>query len=87
MRTVNNPKNSVGSGVKPRYSASGLSGSSMAIATMLSEVTVSQRFGWLEKGLRRVRMMNITSTYVAIDSTNQPVRNSVSPASNTAMSR
>ena len=51
-------------------------------AAQASVVPSSGRLGRLwKKGMRRVRMRKITSVWVASDSTNQPERKSVGPAS------
>ena len=56
------------------------------MATTANEVAASSRCARLLNGLARVRMMKITNTCVASDSTNQPVRNSALSACNTASS-
>ena len=64
--------------------ARGVNGSSAATATTVSEQAISHGLGRLLKGFLRVRMMKMTSTCVAMDSMNQPVWKSASPAWKTA---
>ncbi len=82
-------KKASGSVVKPSGSASAVNGSTAPIAAQASGSTSIGRLGRLRrKGTRRVRMTKITSVWVASDSTNQPLRNSLSPAfSTTSMTK
>jgi hypothetical protein len=77
-------KNCHGGGVKPRVAASGEIVSATPIATTVRLVTVSKTLGRLRKhGTLRVRMAKMISVWVASDSTNQPVRNSMASACST----
>ena len=58
--------------------ASGVNGRTAPIAAQVIGSTIIARLGRLRKnGTRRVRMTKTTSVWVASDSTNQPVRNSL----------
>src|SRR6266540_863730 len=77
-------KKSAGRESKPSVSARGENGMMTPAATHRSVVASSGGLGRLRKnGTRWVRMMKFTSVWVARDSTNQPLWNSVSPASKT----
>lgn len=77
-------KNTAGSAWKPRSAASGEYGRYAPIATTTSTATTIVVLGRLrQNGTRRVRMTNTTRVWVASDSTNQPERNRLGPASNT----
>ena len=75
-------KNASGSEAKPSTCASGVNGSDRADrGAARSAVTIIGRLGRLRRnGTRRVRITKITSVWVASDSTNQPLRNSLWPA-------
>ena len=67
------PQEAAGSAVNPSTPATGENGSTTPTAAQASVVASSGRLGRLWKnGIRRVRMMKITSVCVASDSTNQP---------------
>lgn len=66
-------KNGSGGATKPRKTPKDVKGSKAANETTRKELTVSQVLGQLLKGFLRVRMMKMTSTWVANDSMNQPV--------------
>src|SRR5665647_137419 len=76
-------KNSGGGATKPSCAANGVNGNAIANRTTVKEVMVSAMLGRLLNGLPRVRITKITSTWVAMDSMNQPVWNSSSPAPKT----
>jgi hypothetical protein len=73
-------KKSGGGATKPRCPASGVRGNKTAVDRTTRQPTANHRLGRLLKGFLRVRMMKITSTCVAMDSMNQPVWKSASPA-------
>ena len=81
MRTK---KKKVGGAENPSRTPIEVKGSKTASATTVREVPMSHELGRLLKGFLRVRIMKITSTCVAMDSMNQPVWNSASPAWKTA---
>src|SRR5688572_13265370 len=78
-----NAKKSGGSGVKPSQGASGVNGRSAPAAAQALTPQARPRLGRLRQGGPAVRITKITSVCVARDSTNQPVRKRVGPASNT----
>ena len=67
--------------VKPSTWTRGLKGSTAPMTAHVGGVTSIGRLGRLRvNGTRRVRMTNTTRVWVARDSMNQPVRNSLCPA-------
>src|SRR6516164_1256010 len=68
-------KNGHGRGTNPSADATGAQGRSAASSTTPSPVTTKGTLGRLAQGLAAVRMTKTTRTWVASDSTNQPVWN------------